>query len=182
MENDFALEVDAFTTLLAHDARAFETRQILRPDFHADPLLFEELVVGQDAVGFLLPQLFIEFREHFPRALLGMFGGDDADRAAGFEVHEGRGHFAPVEEFQRALAQAAVGHECDRVGHAAVDFHVSDQALAVLDRVFDAQFAQAQHRQPHAQHLAGAQVPVRLLGRLEIFIQCFHFREIPKEY
>ena len=70
----------------------------------------------------------------------------DADRFAGVHVHECGGHFAPVAEFQGALAEAASGDHGDRVGGAAVDFDECDEALAVFAaRIVDAELLQAEH-------------------------------------
>src|SRR5882672_5701731 len=113
---DFTFEVDAFATLSADDARAFEAGQIF---------------------------------------------GLDCD-------------FDPVAKFQSAFAETAVGDERDGVGDAPVDFNVGNDALALGDRIVDAEFAQAEHREAHAEDLAGAKVAVGDRGELEIFSESLH--------
>jgi len=121
---DFAFEVDAFAALGADDAGAFEAGQIFGLDFDFDPLLVEENFLREPRVGFLLAGILAEFGEQFAGGLLGGFPGGDADGSAGLEIEESGGDFAPVAEFQGALAEAAVGDERDGVGDAAVDFNV----------------------------------------------------------
>ncbi len=66
------------------------------------------------------------------------------------------------------------GHQRDCVGHAAIDFDVSDQALALGDGVVDAEFAQSQHRQADSQDLSGTEVTVRLGCEIQILGECLH--------
>ncbi len=107
--------------------------------------------------------------------LLGGFFGGDAHGAARLEVDESGGDFAPVAEFQGALAEAAVGDERDGIGDAAINFNVRNDALALGDGIVDAKFAHAKHGQAHAEDLAGAQMPVSDGRKLQIFGQGFHF-------
>ena len=86
----------------------------------------------------LLAFFFFERGEHFVGALFGIFAGDDTDGASGFEVDERGRHFSPIEKFESALAQAAIGDESDGVRHAAIDFDVGDDALPFADGIFDA--------------------------------------------
>ncbi len=74
----------------------------------------------------------------------------------------------------RLPREAAVGHQGDRIGHAAIDLDVGYQAFALGDRIVNAEFAQAQHRQANAQDLPGAEVTVRLGGEIEIFGERLH--------
>src|SRR5712692_11007777 len=94
---------------------------------------------------------------------------DLADGAAGLQVDEGGGDFAPVAEFQCALAEAAVGDERDGVSHAAIDFDIRNEALALGDGIVNAKFAQAEHGQAHAEDLPGAQMAVSHGGQVNVF-------------
>ena len=98
----------------------------------------------------------------------------DANRASGFQIDERGRDFAPVAKFQRALAEPAICDQRDSVSHAAVDFDVSHDAFALGDRIGDAEFAQAEHRQAHAEHLPGAQMAVRDCGQFQIFVERLH--------
>ena len=140
---DFAFEVDAFAALGADDAWTFEAGKIFGANFNFDPLLVEEDVVGKLGVGFLLAVFFVELGEEFTGGLLGRFFGGDTHRAAGLQVDERRGDFAPVAEFQGALAETAVRDEGDGVGYAAIDFGEGDDAFAFGDGIGDAEFAKA---------------------------------------
>ena len=81
------------------------------------------------------------------------------------DVDKRGGDFAPVSELQCTLAEAAAGNHGDGIGGAAVDFHKSNQTLAVLATgIVNAELRQAEHGQPHAQDLTGAKVSVRLFG------------------
>jgi hypothetical protein len=171
----FAFEVDAFVALVADDAGTFEPGEIFGTDLDADPLLVEQLVIGDYAVGFLLSLFFFECGEHFAGAFFGIFAGDDADGAVGFEVDEGGGDLSPVEEFEGALAEAAIGDEGDGVGHAAVDFDVGDDTFSIADGIFDAEFAEAEHGETGAEDLAGADVAVGDGGFFEVLVEGFHF-------
>ncbi len=165
----FAFEIYAFAAFGADYPGSFEAGQVFGLDFYLYPLFGEQNFVGKLRVGFLLAGLFGHFREHFASGLLAGFFGGDANGAAGLHVNKGGGHFAPITEFQGALAQAAVGDQRHRVGHAAVDLDVGDDAFAFGDRIVNAQFEQPQHGQPNAQNLPGAQVAVGHGGQVEIF-------------
>ena len=137
-------------------------------------MFVEENIVGELCVGFLLADSLDEFGKHFAGGLLGRFLGGHAHGAAGLKVHEGGGDLAPVAKFQGALAEAAVGDQRDGIGDATVDLHVSNQAFALGDGVVDAEFAEAEHGQAHAQDLAGAEVSVGGGGQFEVFSEGFH--------
>jgi len=47
-------------------------------------------------------------------------------------VHEGGRGFAPVAEFEGALAEPASGNDGNSVGEAAVDFDKGDEVLAIF--------------------------------------------------
>src|SRR5229473_2546908 len=113
--HDFALKVDAFAALGADDAGAFEAGQVFGLYFHFHPLLVEKDFVGELRVGFLLAGVLAEFRKHFAGSLLGRFSRGDANGTAGLQVDKGGSDFAPIAEFQRALAETAVGDERDGV-------------------------------------------------------------------
>ncbi len=116
---------------------------------------------------------------HLPRQRLGRLFGRDAHGFAGAYVDEGGCHFAPVAELQGALAETAAGNHGDGIGGAAVDFHKSNQAFAVLAaRIVDAELCQAEHGQAHAENLAGAQVSVGLFGVAQIFVERFHLKTV----
>ncbi len=121
-----------------------------------------------------MASFFLELGEHFASGLLGGFFGGDSYGAAGFEVDESGGDFAPVAEFEGTLAEAAVGHERDGIGDAAVDLDVGDEPLALGDGVVNAEFAQAEHGEAHAKDLPGAQMAVGLCGEVEVFGKGFH--------
>ncbi len=120
-------------------------------------------------VGFLLTGFFFEFGKHFAGSLLGGLSRCDANGAAGLQVHEGGGDFAPVPELERALAQATIGYQRDSIGDATIDFDVRDQAFALGNRIVDAELAQSQHRQANSKDLAGAEMTVGLGGQVQIF-------------
>jgi len=113
--------------------------------------------------------------------LLGGFPGGDADGAAGLEIDESGSDFAPVAEFQGALAETAVGDQRDSIGDAAVDFNVRNDAFAFGDGIFDAEFAQAEHGEAHAEDLAGAEVAVGDGGEIEVFGEGLHFEMISNQ-
>jgi hypothetical protein len=171
---DFALEVDTFAALGADNARTFKTGQVFRKDFDFHPFLGEKNVVGELSVGFLLAFFPGEVGKQLLCGLLGRFFGGNANGAAGFEVAERGGDFAPVAELQGALAQAAIGNQRDRVRDAAIDFHVGNKALAVGDGIRDAEFAKAEHCEANAENLASADVAVGDDGEFEVFGEGFH--------
>ena len=117
----------------------------------------------------MLGGVFGKSWKHFAGGFLAGFLGGDADGAAGLQVDEGRGDFAPVAKFQGALAEAAVRDQRDGIGDAAVDLDVGDDAFAFGDGVVNAEFAQSEHGQAHAQDLAGAQVTVGDGRKVEVF-------------
>ena len=106
--------------------------------------------------------------------MLGGFFGGDANGAARLQIHKGGGNFAPVAELQRAFAEPAVGHDRDRIGNAAIDLNVGNEAFALGDGIVDAEFAQAEHRQAHAEHLAGTKMTMRPGREFQIFAERFH--------
>jgi len=171
---DFAFEVDAFAALGADDAWTFEAGKIFGANFNFDPLLVEEDVVGKLGVGFLLAVFFVELGEEFTGGLLGRFFGGDADGTSGLQIAEGGGDFAPVAEFQGALAETAIGDERDGVGDAAVDFGKGDDAFAFGDGIGDAEFAKAVEGETNTEDLAGTEMAVGDGGEFEIFGEGFH--------
>ena len=70
-------------------------------------------------------RFFIEGGKHFARGLLGRFFRGDADRTARLQIHKSRCYFAPIAEFQGALAKPAISHDRHSIGDAAVDLDVS---------------------------------------------------------
>ena len=171
---DFAFEVNAFAALGADNAGAFEAGQVFWADFNLDPLLLEENVVGKLGVGFLLAVFFVEFGEELAGGLFGRFFGGDADGASGLQIAESGGDFAPVSEFEGALAEAAIGNESDGVGDAAIDFGEGDDAFAFGDGIGDAEFAKAVEGQADAEDLSSAEMAVGDGGEFEIFGERFH--------
>ena len=151
-----------------------EARQIFWRHFHLHPLLVEQDFIGKLRVGFLLACFFVNLGEHFAGGLLGGFFRGDANGAARLQIHKRSGDFAPVAEFQRALAQPTMGHNRHGIGDAAVDLNVGDQPLAFGDGIVDSEFPQAEHRQAHAENLPGAGVAMRLCGKFEILGKTFH--------
>src|SRR6266436_5070748 len=112
---------------------------------------------------------------HPPSQRLRRFFGCDADCLPGAHVHERGGNLSPVAELEGTLAQATASDHCDGVGSAAVDFDEGDEPLTIFaTRIFDAEFDQAQHRQPHTKDLSCAEVSVSLLSVAEIFVEGFH--------
>ena len=101
----------------------------------------------------------------------GRFFCRNADGLAAIDVCKRCSNFSPVAELQGAFAQPASCDHSDRVGGAAVDFDEGDEALAVLAlRVFNAQPFQAEHSQPHPEHLPGTDVAVGLFGVAKVFV------------
>jgi len=112
---------------------------------------------------------------HLACQSLGRFLSRDANRLASADVDKRSCDFAPVAELQRALAKAAASDDGDGIGGATVDFHKSNETLAVLATgIFDAELCQAEHGQAHAENLTGAQVSVCLFGVAEVFVERFH--------
>ncbi len=170
---------DAFSAPGAGDALALVAGEFFRRDCDPHPFLRKQRVVAQLAIGqHLLPVLFGDLRMESARGFLGRFAGSDAHGASGLEVGEGGRHLAPVEKLQRPLAQPAAGHHGDGVGGAAVDLDEGDKALAILAaRVDEAEAFASEHRHPHAQHLAGAQVAVRRFGLVQQLFKAIHIYE-----
>ena len=56
--------------------------------------------------------------------------------------------------------KAAVGDKRNGIGHAAVDFDICYDSLALRNGIVDAKFAQTKHRQAQTEDLAGAKVAV----------------------
>jgi hypothetical protein len=101
-----------------------------------------------------------------------MIFGRDANRASGLQINKCSCDFSPVAEFQRPFSHAATSHDGDRVGGAAVNLDKRNQALAVLPAsVRDSKFLKSKHRQTHAEHLPGAQVPVCLFSVAKITLE-----------
>jgi len=122
----------------------------------------------------LLAFFFFERGKHFHGAFLGIFARDDANGAPGSHINECGGYFSPVEKFESPLAEAAIGDESDGVRHAAIDFNVGDDALLFADGIFDAEFAEAEHGEAHAEDLSGADVAVGDGGVFEVLVEGSH--------
>src|SRR5690349_7038648 len=102
----------------------------------------------------------------------GRFSGGDPDGFAGIHIDKCGGYLAPVTEFQGPLAQAASSDDSDRVGSAAIDFDKGYEALAIFSSgIIDAKFLQTEHRETHAEHLPGTNVPMGLLSIAEIIVE-----------
>ena len=170
----FALEINTFAAFVTDNARSFETREVFRLYIDFDPFPVEQNVIGELGVGFLLTRILFHFGEHFARGLLRRFLRGDAQRAACFQIDERSRDLSPVAHIQRAFAEAAIRYQRDRIGEAAIDFHVRDDAFALGDRIVDAEVTQAQRGHAHAKYLAGTKMAVRGLGEFQIFIQRFH--------
>src|SRR5260370_21710039 len=145
-----AVVVDAFAALGAGDAGGLVAGHLAGVKGDADPLLGEEVGVGEFAVGeHLLLVLVFDVGIEIAGALLGGLEGGDADGLIGggfafgvkrgvegrdrrSQIEEGGGHLAPVAELEGALAQAAAGDHGDGIGGAAIDLDEGDQALAVF--------------------------------------------------
>src|SRR5262249_14300790 len=92
-----------------------------------------------------------------------------------FDINEGRGHLAPVAKFQRPFAQAAAGDDHDGVGSAAIDFDKGDDALTIFAlRIFEAELAEAEHGQAHAEYLARAKMAMGDCWFLKILVESLH--------
>src|SRR5215471_9151109 len=102
--DNFALEVNALTTIGANHAWTLEARKVLGWNFDLHPFLRKKNVVGKLCICLLLTLFFRHLGEHFLRRLLGRFLGGDAHGTAGFEIAESGGDLAPVAEFEGALA------------------------------------------------------------------------------
>ena len=98
---------------------------------------------------------------HLPRQRLRAFAGADPHRSLRGEIDKRRGHFTPVPELERPLAQPASGYDGNGVGGAAVNLHKGDETLAIFAaRIVDAQQFQPEHGQSDPQHLPGTQMSV----------------------
>src|SRR5579859_540039 len=177
-DDDFALEIDAFAAFSADHARTFEPRQVFGLYLDLYPLLVKEHFVGERGVRFLLASILCHFRKHLAGDLLRGFLSSYAHSAARLQINKRRRHFPPVAEFQRALPQPAIRHQRDRVRYTAVDLHIRHDALPLRDRVFYPQLLQPEHRQPHAQHLPRAEMPVHNFRQLQIFGKSLHERRL----
>src|SRR5216684_1475252 len=112
---------------------------------------------------------------HLARQRLRRFFGRDADGFAAAHIHESRRHLSPVAKLQRALAQAATSDHRDGVSSTPVNLNEGDESLAILAvRIVDAEFLQAEHREPHAKNLPGTEVSVGLFGVVDVFVEGFH--------
>lgn len=171
-----AVVVDAFSADGAGDALAFVAGEFARVERYRDPLLGEEVGVGEFSVGGHLLLVFVfDFGVEPAGEFLAGFAGGDADGSVGFEVDEGGGHFAPVADFKGALAESASGDDADGVGSAAVDFDEGDEALAVFAFGFgNAEAVAAEHGHAYAEDLAGAEVSVGGFGLAEELVEGFH--------
>ena len=132
-------------------------------DGYLHPTFPKQLVNWEFAIGVHLPAaLALDLREQAIRTLTGAVEGDDPDGALILDIDECRCHFAPVSEFERAFAEPAAGYEADGISGAAVDFDVSEKALAVGTMgVGYCQPLKTKQGHAHAEYLPGAQVPVR---------------------
>src|SRR6185312_3680820 len=162
---DEAVVIDPFAARSTRDPLALVARHFSRPQFHGHLLLAEKVRVVHLAVRLHLLLVFIlDLRIQLPRLLLRRLERDDADRLAGGEIDEGCCHLAPVAKLERTLAEPASGYHANRVRRTAVDFNEGHQPLAVAPaRLFNAKPPATEHRHAHAQHLAGAQMPMRKL-------------------
>src|SRR3979490_431219 len=98
---------------------------------------------------------------HLACQRLGRFFGSDADGFAAAHIHESRRHLSPVAKLQRALAQAATSDHRDRVSGTPVNLHEGDESLAFFAmRFIEAEFLQAEHREPHPKNLPGTKMSV----------------------
>jgi len=117
---NFTFEVDAFATLRADDARAFEAGQIFGLDFDFDPLFVEEDFrrrVARNA--FCWPTSFAEFGRK-STAVLGAFPGGDADGAAVWRSRNGA--TLPVAKFRARLPRPQLATSATASGDAPVRF------------------------------------------------------------
>jgi hypothetical protein len=159
---DLAVIVDAFTAAGADDAGGFVAGHLAGMQGDADPLLGEEVGVGQFAVGeHLLLVLVFDVGIEVAGPLFGGLAGGDADGAVGGEIDEGGGHLAPIAELEGTFAEAATGNDGNGVSGATIDLDEGDEALAVgAFGVFDAEAGATEHGQADAEDLSGAEVAV----------------------
>src|SRR5438552_172043 len=64
--------------------------------------------------------------------------------------------------------------ERKRIGNAAIDLNVGNEAFALGDGIVDAAFAQSEHRQAHAEHLSRTKMTMRPGREFQIFAERFH--------
>ena len=83
--------------------------------------------------------------------------------------------FPQSKNLRARFAEAAIGDKSDGVRHAAIDFDVGDNAFAVADGIFDAEFAETEHGEADAEDLSGADVAVGDGGVFEVLVEGFHF-------
>ena|SRR5579859_2833300 len=173
---NFAAEIDSLSADFTGHALTFVPGKFLGWQINFDPLCCEQVVIGDFTVSeHLLLILVCDLGMELAGQRLRRFFRSDADGFTSGYVDERCGDFAPVAEFQCALAKAASGNDGDRVGSTAVDFHECNQALAVVALwIVDAKFLQAEHCEANAQDLAGADVSVGLFGVVEVLVEGFH--------
>src|SRR5947209_17528624 len=90
-------EVDALAAFGADDAYGLVAGKVFGANVHAHPLVGEELVVGEFAIGCHL--LVVLVRDLGVKRASGVFGGferDDPDRASASQVAKSGSHFAIV--------------------------------------------------------------------------------------
>src|SRR5947209_10939949 len=103
-------EVDTLAAFGADDASGLVAREVFRANVHAHPLVGEELVIGEFAIGcHLLAVLVRDLRMKRASGVFGGFERDDPDRASASQVAKSGGHLAEVEELEGAFAGAAPG-------------------------------------------------------------------------
>jgi hypothetical protein len=198
IEGGLAVVVDTFAALGAGDARGFVAGHLAGVEGNLDPLLREEIGVGEFAVGeHLLLVLVFDVRVALAGTGLGGFEGGDADgfvsgcegvfyggaeyggaEYGGCEVEEGGGHLAPVADLEGALAEAAAGDHSNSVGGAAINLYKGDEAFAVFWRVdaawvFYAETLEGEQCHADTEDLAGAKVAV---GDLCVFEESFELK------
>ena len=174
-----AVVVNALSALSAGHALSLVSGNFpAAPECHLHPLLIEEVFVPHLAIrGHLLQVLVFYFRVQLSGQRLGRFARGDADCAMGIEVHEGRGHLAPIPKLERPFTQAATGDDADGIGSASIDFDEGDQALPIPSpRLLNSQARASQHGQPHPQHLPCAQMSMGDPGFFEQFLKTGHSR------
>jgi hypothetical protein len=109
---------------------------------------------------------------HLTSERLGAFFGRDADCFARFQINKCSCDLSPVAKLQGALAKAASSDDGNRVGHAAIDLDVGNQAFAILAAgIVNAQQFEPQHGHAHTEDLSGAQVSVGFVGIAQEFVE-----------
>ena len=64
--------------------------------------------------------------------VFGRLLGGDAQRFAGFHIHERSGHLAPVAKLERTLPQTAPSDYHDRISGATIDLHEGDDPFTIF--------------------------------------------------